>query len=73
MSSFWLSPKRIHRLHRVCWGAYKRCWGGGRSPVSPPGTLPHNGCHYHMNYFIDCKDCQERYPQLAKKLATNNK
>ena len=36
MSRFWTSPKRIYRLHRVCWGAYKRCWRGGRSPLLAP-------------------------------------
>ena len=29
----WFNPKRIIRLHRVCWSAYKRCWRGGRSPL----------------------------------------
>lgn len=33
MSNFWLSPRRIYRLHRVCWSSYKSCWRGGRQPV----------------------------------------
>lgn len=27
------SPKSIYRVHRVAWGAYKRVWRGGFSPV----------------------------------------
>ena len=27
------TPKSLYRVHRVAWGAYKRTWRGGFSPV----------------------------------------
>lgn len=48
---FWTSPKRIGRLHRVCWVAYKRCWAGGRSPVTSSLSVPVADEHMSMSAY----------------------